>query len=78
MENGDNDVLDFSQMISGSDPSDTINDLVRLVENGSNTVVQIDTDGSNGAAGFTDVVTLQGQTDLDLDTLETDGNIVVA
>jgi subtilisin-like proprotein convertase family protein/Ca2+-binding RTX toxin-like protein len=78
MANGDNDALDFSQMIGGYDASDTINDLIRLVENGSNTIVQVDSDGSNDVADFTDVVTLQGQTGLDLGTLETDGNIILA
>jgi Ca2+-binding RTX toxin-like protein len=78
MANGDNDVLDFSQMIGGYDASDTINDLIRLVENGSNTIVQVDSDGSNDVADFTEVVTLQGQTGLDLGTLETDGNIILA
>ena len=74
--NVDNDVLDFSQIINGYDISDSINNIIRLVDNGYNTVVQVDSDGSYGVEGFTDVVTLQGQTNLDLDTLETDGNII--
>lgn len=71
------DVLDLSRMTSGDDPvNDTISNIVQLFESDGNTIVRVDSDGSTGGQSFTDVTILEGLVVLDLNTLETDGNIV--
>ncbi len=55
--------------------NDTIDNLVRLVEADGNTTVQVDADGSVGGQAYVDVVTLEGETGLDLATMDADGNI---
>ncbi|MGL5361584.1 MAG: type I secretion C-terminal target domain-containing protein, partial [Bosea sp. (in: a-proteobacteria)] len=72
---GQNDVLDIDQLLPGYNGIDPIANYVRLFETGGNTELQIDT---TGAASFTtSVAILQGVTGLDLNTLRTNGNLVI-
>ena len=70
-----NDVLDFSDLISGY--SGTITDYIQFTDNAGDTVVSIDVNGLTGGANFVDVVRLTGLTGIDEATYETNGNLVV-
>ncbi len=72
------DILDFSAMISGFDASDTVANIVKLVESGGDTSVYVDADGAAGAKSFSEVVTLESVTGLDADTMVADGAIALA
>jgi Ca2+-binding RTX toxin-like protein len=68
------DVLDLSQILVGY--VDGVSDLsafVSLSESGGSTTVRVDPNGTNA---FSDLVVLQGVTDLDVDTLRTNGNLL--
>ncbi|MDP6547221.1 MAG: calcium-binding protein, partial [Phycisphaerae bacterium] len=69
------DVLDLT-LLTGSQNGDTIGNIVNLLDDGTNTTVQVDADGSLNGQTYVDVVTLEGETGLDLTTMEDDGNIV--
>ncbi|MEP1443156.1 MAG: type I secretion C-terminal target domain-containing protein [Hyphomicrobiales bacterium] len=71
---GDNDALDLSALI---DPQgDPIEDFLSLTDNGTDTTVSIDADGTGGGAAV-DLVVLEGVSGSDLTTLVNNGNIVV-
>ena len=72
------DVLDFSAMISGFDATDTVANIIKLVESGSDTAVYVDADGAAGAKSFSEVVNLESVTGLNADTMVTDGAIALA
>jgi len=61
---GQGDVIDLSAILgegSGADPlGGNINDYVRLTQNGSDILVQVDANGTNNGPVWSDVTTLQG------------------
>ena len=71
------DILEIAEIISGYDAlTDAITDFVQLTDNGSDTIVSVDSDG--GADNFVQVATLTDIIGLDETTLETTGNIITA
>jgi len=63
------DRIDLSALLDANfGPSSTVSDFVKLTQTGSNVTVQVDTDGTGGAASFTDVAVLAnyGSTNQDL------------
>ncbi|MEL6420829.1 MAG: Ig-like domain-containing protein [Pseudomonadota bacterium] len=71
----ENDVLDLSALLPGFDAgTDDLSNFVNLFEDNGNTTVQIDPSGSGSFSS--DVVTLDGVTGLDLNQMQTNGNIV--
>ncbi|MCB9963607.1 MAG: type I secretion C-terminal target domain-containing protein [Rhodospirillales bacterium] len=71
------DVLDLGGLLEGFDPvTDAIADFVTLTETGGNTVVSVDTNGTDLGASFTAVVTLEHVTGLDVTTLYAQGTLI--
>ncbi len=70
------DILDVSDLIVGAF-SGTITDYVQLVDSGTDTLIQIDSDGLTGGSSFVTAGQFNNITGLDEVTLFTDGNIVV-
>ncbi len=71
------DRLDIGDVLSGYDSSDNVNDFVRLVVSGSNTIVRIDANGAVGGASFTDAFVLTNVTGLSVSQMIADGNLVL-
>ena len=57
---GDNDVLDIMDIIDFNSSTDTLSNFVSLTDNGSNTTVSVDKDGTDTAFGWTTVAIIQG------------------
>lgn len=75
----DGDVLDLSDVISFDPLTDTITDFVQVTDNGTNSTVAIDADGTANGASFTTVATLLNVTGLtDEAALVTNGNLIAA
>jgi Ca2+-binding RTX toxin-like protein len=71
------DVLDISDVLIGA-PTLTAGNVAQYLdirENGSDSIVSIDRDGTGGAFGFQDFAVLQGVTGLSLTSLLANGNI---
>jgi Ca2+-binding RTX toxin-like protein len=67
------DVLDISDVLAGHDPlTDSLHNYVNLVQDGANTVVQID---ATGSGTFHTIAVLEG-VHVDLDTLTHNGNLI--
>lgn len=72
------DVLDFSGMIAGFDPTQkAINDFVFARVQGNGTILSVDVSGSGDAAHAIDIVALDGINNLDVQALFESGNINV-
>jgi Ca2+-binding RTX toxin-like protein len=77
---GEGDKLDFSAIIDVSASTalaQGINNFLKVTTLYGNTVISIDSDGAANGAKFTDTVTLLGQTNVDLNKLVADGNILL-
>ena len=61
--------------MTSSQGGDLIGNIINLLDDGTNTTVQVDADGSLNGQTYVDVVTLEGETGLDLATMDTDGTI---
>jgi Ca2+-binding RTX toxin-like protein len=73
---GDGDALDISDILQGFDEATSIlSEFVQLSESGGDTTVSVDIDG--GGDGYVDMATLQGVVGLDVDTMKTNGNLIV-
>ena len=72
------DVIDISDLISGYDElADAITDFVKITDNGTDSVLSVDTNG--GADNFVQIAMLTGVTGLtDEDALEISGNLITA
>ncbi len=70
---GAGDRLDFDSLLKGVKYND-LSEVVQLTETSEGTMVSVE---MNGAAGWTDVVLLEGMFDLELDFLEGGGQIIV-
>ncbi len=70
------DVIDISDVLSGYDRGvSNINDFVRFVIDGANTIMEIDTDGAVGGANFEAAAQIIGGAGLDVLALETSGQL---
>ena len=74
----ESDAIDISDLLTGFvvGASD-INDFVQISESGGNTTISVDANGTVGGSSYTDIAQINGITGLDVDTLYTDGNIIV-
>lgn len=70
------DVLDISDLLTGAF-SGTITDYVQFVDSGTDTLVQVDSNGLTGGASFQTIASLDGITGLDETALYINGNIIV-
>jgi len=75
----ENDALNLHDLLSAYDPFTTsLSDFILLTDNGTDTTISVDRDGTGTTYGFTNVVTLTGVTGLsDLNTLVSNGTIVI-
>ena len=71
---GGGDVLDLT-LLTSSQAGDTLGNIINLLDDGTDTTVQVDADGPAGGQTYVDVVTLEGETGLDLATMDADGTI---
>lgn len=72
------DQIDISSVLSYNPATDTISDFVQLTEAGGNTTIAVDADGTAGGSSFTDIALIDGVTGLDLNTMVTNGDLIVA
>ncbi len=73
---GEEDVLDISDVLVGYDPlTDSISDFARFVDNGADTVLEVDIDGTVGGVNFQAVALIVGGAGLDSTTLEASGQL---
>jgi len=72
--------LDVSQLLSGYDPlADAITDFVRIADNGTNSTMAIDVDGSANGTSFVNVAVLYGVTGLtDEAALRANGTLIAS
>lgn len=73
------DVIDVAGLLgsfTGFAPS-ALTEYLRVVEQSGSTRVQVDSNGATGGESFVDVAVLQGATGLSLDTMRTNGNLIV-
>lgn len=72
------DAIDITDVLSGYDPqSDDIADFLSLSENGGNTLLAADRDGTGGTYSAEDIAQITGVTGLTVQDLITDGNVVI-
>ena len=71
------DVINITDILQGFDPlTDALSDFVQLVQNGSDTELQVDVDGSAGVASFAVLAVIDGGVSDTLADLITNGNLV--
>ena len=70
------DILDISDIVSGTVRVDDINDFLRLQDSGSDTNVLVDRNGTNGGANFSQVGVLRDVTGLSAQNLFDNGQVV--
>ena len=68
------DAIDMSSLLTGFTGASDINDFVELRNDGGNTILAVDTNGTG--ASYVDLTQINGLTDLDLDALYAGGNII--
>jgi Ca2+-binding RTX toxin-like protein len=72
------DVIDISDLLSGFNTlSSDIDNYVRTVNSGSNTLFQVDLNGLAGGSSYVTIATINDVNDLDVQTLFDTGNIYV-
>ncbi|MBL8883016.1 MAG: type I secretion C-terminal target domain-containing protein [Hyphomicrobium sp.] len=70
------DAVDIAALLAGFDPGTSIlTDFVRVTSAAGNSTLQVDADG--GANNFQDLVVFQGVTGLDVNTMKSNGNLIV-
>lgn len=70
------DAVDIAALLVGFDPGTSIlADFVRVTSSAGNSTLQVDADG--GANNFQDLVVFQGVTGLDVNTMKSNGNLIV-
>ncbi len=70
------DVLDISALLEGYDPvSDAIADFIQVTQSRGQTTLSVDVNG--GGDHYTEVASLVGVKNIDLDTMIDHGNLVV-
>jgi hypothetical protein len=68
--------VDIAALLAGFDPGTSIlTDFVRVTSAAGNSTLQVDADG--GANNFQDLVVFQGVTGLDVNTMKSNGNLIV-
>lgn len=77
-DGSDLDTIDISELLLGFDPfAQDITNYVRTVNSGSNTLLQIDTDGLAAGSGFTTIAEIHDINDIDVLTFAKSGNLDV-
>lgn len=72
------DKIELGDLLSSySALDDLITDFVRITQNGSDSILAVDTDGTNAGASFVDIAVLTGVTGLNVETLFNDGALYV-
>ena len=71
------DKIDISDVLEQYNEGDALSDFARLVTSGTNTLLQVDVDGAENGHTYTTLVTINNVTDLDLNTLVTNGDVIV-
>ncbi len=76
----DNDAIDISDLLSSYDPLvDDITTFVQITDNGTNSTLYVDVNGTSTFDGTTDVATLYGITGItDEALLETNGHLITS
>lgn len=78
-DTSEGDVIDFADVLTAYDPlSDDIADFVQISDDGTDSLIEIDLDGTGGTYSFVDVVQLDGVINLDLSDMITNGELLVA
>ncbi len=73
------DVIDFVDILTGYDPlNDLIADFVQITDDGTDTTIAIDQDGTGSTNSFEDVLVVENTTGLDLNDMITNGELLVA
>lgn len=73
------DAINIADLLTGYDPlNDAITDFVSVRDNGSNTVLSVDRDGTGGAYAAQDIVTINGVTGLDVADMLLNNNLIAA
>lgn len=74
---GQSDKLDIADILVGYDALDDIEDFVTFTNSGANTQMFVDRDGSGaGSYSSVQIALLEGVTNLNAETLETNGNLI--
>ena len=73
----DGDVLDLQNLLVGFGGGSVLSDFVQITQSGGDTTVSVDVDGASGGSNFVDLVVLQGNVGLDLNTMLANGNLIV-
>jgi Ca2+-binding RTX toxin-like protein len=72
----DGDTIDISDLLTGYTGAEDIIDWVQITDNGTDSTISIDANGTTGGSSYTAIATIKGVTGLtDEATLETDGNL---
>ena len=72
------DILDLSDLLIGYSPGiSAVSDFVQLRISGGDTIVSVDRDGNDPNYSEADIITLVGNTALDLNTLINHGNLIL-
>ncbi|HPF78400.1 MAG TPA: type I secretion C-terminal target domain-containing protein, partial [Alphaproteobacteria bacterium] len=71
------DVIDIKDVLSYSSSTDVLSDFVHITESAGSTQISVDTDGLANGANFTTIAIIDGVTGLDLNTLVSNGNMIV-
>ncbi len=70
------DIIDISNVLYNYDPiTDAISDFVKFTDNGADSIMSIDIDGTGTVTGFVDAAVIIGGAGLDSTTLEALGNL---
>lgn len=72
----DGDVINITDILSGYDGADDINDFIQLIQNGADTEIHVNADGDTGGA-FTAIAVVEGGLDATLAQLIDSGSFVV-
>lgn len=72
-------MLDFVDVLSAYDPlNDLIADFVQITDDGTDSTISIDQDGTGSTNSFEDVLVVENTTGLDLNDMITNGELLVA
>lgn len=72
------DRIDISDLLDAYDPvSHALSDFVRATKQGSDMLLSVDRDGAGNGAQFTGVCVVQGTSNLDIEALVSNGNLVI-
>lgn len=77
-DQGEQDALDISDILTGFvEGTSDINDFVQVLDSGTDTLVQVDANGTAGGSSFTTIAQINDVTGLDTDTMYFNANFIV-